>query len=105
MLDILILFVMQFRFVLESHVVECSNGELYAQRLLKLVYLHLSTDCFMKIIYFSSIYRTKLLNHFPSSIYINLVGVLKMVILIFLNLVGIKYSRVTNFCWQISLDH
>ena len=25
------------------------NGELYAQRLDKLIYLHLSTDCFMKI--------------------------------------------------------
>ena len=25
------------------------NGELYAQRLQKLIYLHLSTDCFMKI--------------------------------------------------------
>ena len=24
------------------------NGELYAQRLQKLIYLHLSTDCFMK---------------------------------------------------------
>ena len=56
---------------MESHVVECSmesfglnsiyfetiekqykyyaNGELYAQRLQKLVYLYLFTDCFMKI--------------------------------------------------------
>ena len=25
------------------------NGELYAQRLQKLIYLHLPTDCFMKI--------------------------------------------------------
>ena len=25
------------------------NGELYAHRLQKLIYLHLSTDCFMKI--------------------------------------------------------
>ena len=25
------------------------NGELYAQRLQKLIYLHLFTDCFMKI--------------------------------------------------------
>ena len=25
------------------------NGELYAQRLQKLIYLHLSTDCFMTI--------------------------------------------------------
>ena len=25
------------------------NGELYAQRLQQLTYLHLSTDCFMKI--------------------------------------------------------
>ena len=25
------------------------NGELYAPRLQKLIYLHLSTDCFMKI--------------------------------------------------------
>ena len=25
------------------------DGELYAQRLQKLIYLHLSTDCFMKV--------------------------------------------------------
>ena len=30
------------------------NGELYAQRLQKLIYLHLSTDCFMKISVHSS---------------------------------------------------
>ena len=30
------------------------NGELYAQRLQKLIYLHLSTDCFMQISLHSS---------------------------------------------------
>ena len=40
---------MFFKYVLESHVVECFNGVLYPQRFQKLIYLHLFTDCFMKI--------------------------------------------------------
>ena len=37
-----------FNFVLETSG-RVLNGELYAQRLQKLIYLHLFTDCFMKI--------------------------------------------------------
>ena len=41
----------QFRFILESHVVECSMRSFYTHRFQKLIYLHLSTDCLIKILH------------------------------------------------------
>ena len=38
-----------FSFVLESHVVECSM-ESFIHRDYRLIYLHLSTDCFMTVV-------------------------------------------------------
>ena len=45
------------------------NGELYAQTLQKLIYLHLPTDCFMKTSLHS---HGKFAKAFPWSMYINL---------------------------------
>ena len=51
------------------------NGELYAQRLQRLIYLDLSTDCFMKIFLHSTGHF--FLTHFPALytlILVNLMG-------------------------------
>ena len=47
------IFIIYFKFVMESRG-RVFNGELYAQRLQKLIYLHLFTDFFMKISLHSS---------------------------------------------------